>query len=113
MNGCTINIADFRCRASKPRAARPMLRGANASAGLALVHSKSEESPTVYDISEARESKRMGPRLAFRPMGFERRSNVLRFRTNEPVRLTVRVAEQSRERYCGASDGLNDLPPAA
>jgi hypothetical protein len=113
MNRCTINIADFRCRASKPHAARPLFRDTNVSAGLSLVHSRSEERPAVYDISEAREAQRMRPRLASRPFSFERRSNVLRFRSNEPIRLAVRVVEQPRERFRGTTEGTFDLPPAA
>lgn len=111
MNGSTVNIADFRCRASKPRAACPIFRSANAFAGLSVVHRGSDERPTVYDISEARESQRMRTRLTFRPLGIERRSNVLRFRAGGPVRLAVRVVdEQPRERFLG---GPNELPPAA
>ena len=113
MNGCTINIADFRCRTAKPRTSRPMFNGSNASAGLSLVPSRFEEPTTVYDISEAREAQRMRTRLAIRPLSFERRSNVLRFRSNEPVRLAVRVAEQSRERFHVNTEGTFDLPPAA
>ena len=112
MNGCTINIADFRCRAANPRAAHPIFRDGN-SAGLSLVYSRSEELPTVYDISEAREAQRVRTRLSPRPISFERRSNVLRFRSNGPIRLAVHAAEQSRERFRSATEGPKDLPPAA
>jgi hypothetical protein len=90
-----------------------MFRTPESSAGLSLVPSKSEERSTVYDISEAREAQRMRTRLAFHPHTFERRSNVLRFRTGDPIRLAVRVVEQPRERFRGATEGPNDLPPAA
>lgn len=113
MNGCTVNIADFRCRASQPRADRPISRSENASAGPSLVYSRSSNRSDVYDISEAREARPMRTRHAVRPISFQRRSNVLRFRTNEPVCMMVRMAEQPRESFRGVAESSFDLPPAA
>jgi len=114
MNGCTVNIADFRCRESKPHAAaRSMLRMTHPSAGLSLVETRNELRPRVYDISEARESHRMGSRIVFRPLGVSRHAKVIRFRTNEPIQMNVRLMEKPREKWRGATEGSFDLPPAA
>lgn len=127
MNGCTINIADFRCRAIKSRAARPSFWDAQKPAGITLVEVQNpqghrglqlmeaallQENPAVYDIGVAREAQRKRPRMVFRPIGIPRRAKVLRFNSHEPLRMPPRV-EESREKWRGATDGPYDLPPAA
>lgn len=124
MNGCTINIADFRCRALKSRAARPSFRDTHKHAGIALVEPSSslelqlqqalmQENPEVYDIGIAREAQRTRARIVFRPAPVQRRAKVLRFNGNEPIRMTLRT-DQPREAYRGGTiDGPYDLPPAA
>ena len=113
MNGCTVDIADFRCRESKPRAVRPMVRSTQSSAGLSLVETKSEPRPAVYNIGEAPDGQRLRIRLKSRPVTMQRRANVIRFRSNEPIRLSVRVVDEPRNGWSGMSEDSYDLPPAA
>ncbi len=127
MNGCTINIADFRCRATaraigntNRRARRP--RGfailepdaASQRRGVELLQEAVlREDPTVYDIGIAREVQRLRHRAVIRSISIPRKAKVLRFR-DELAQHVDRIEKGWRmEAWSGMTDGPFDLPPAA
>jgi hypothetical protein len=133
MTGCTINIAEFRCRAvsrvtssSNPRSGRARAlsvtdadtRSKDRERDLLqidlLQDAILQEDPTVYDIGVAREAQRLRHRTVFRPISNQRKAKVLRFRDEVAVRVKMR-AEEARggEPWSNRPDGPYDLPPAA
>ncbi len=128
MTGCTINIADFRCRAvarvtasynhlpRRPRAVS-LIDDEVISKEPEMDFLKEailQEDPTVYDIGLAREAQRLRHRTVFRPTSVQRKAKVLRFKDEAPVRGKVR-AEEARvgKSWSKRPDGPYDLPPAA
>ncbi len=128
MTGCTINIAEFRCRAvarvtSSSNYASRRTHGFYVSEAEAAPREHDEdllqdailqEDPTVYDIGIAREAQRMRHRTVFRPVSVQRKAKVIRFRSEIPAMFKVR-AEEARvgEGWSNRPDGSNDFPPAA
>jgi hypothetical protein len=128
MNGCTINIADFRCRAiartignAARRARRPHgfasleLGATSTRLGTEMLQEAVlREDPTVYDIGIAREVQRLRHRAVIRSISIPRKAKVLRFRNEPPAQPTGRIEEGRRmEDWSGMPDGPFDLPPAA
>lgn len=127
MNGCTINIAEFRCRPTG-RSASPSNRLARRTHAFEVVlpatvtadHDAEmlqeailQEDPTVYDIGVAREAQRMRSRIVFRPISIQRKAKVLRFNEQVPVQVKMRVEEGRGGFRSGVSEGPYDFPPAA
>lgn len=125
MTSC-INIADFRCRTTA-RALSFANRPPRRPRGFEIVQPRGswpewdarilqeavvQEDPTVYDIGIAREAQRMRHRAVFRPISIQRKAKVLRFRSEEPVSIRMRV-EERRAVESGRPDGPYDFPPAA
>ena len=128
MDGCTIDIADFRSHAIariKPGlnrvAGRP--RGFEiAEPDPASRDRKAEnfdgavlqDDPTVYDIGIAREAESERHRAVFRPISNQRKAKVLRFRDEVPVPLRMRAEERrGADSRPGMPDGPSNQPPAA
>jgi len=118
MNGSTINIADFRCRAIT-RATSITDRVQRGPHGFEIAEHERDreadlihvailqEDPTVYDIGIAREAQRLRHRAVFRPINIQRKAKVLRFQNELPVPL------KRAESWAGRPDGPHDPPPAA
>jgi hypothetical protein len=119
MDGCTIDIAEFRCRAISASATRPIRLPRRSH--LELVEQETAwqrrqaqmirgaitaEDPTVYDIGIAREAQRSGHRGA----DPQHKAKVLRFENQMPASGEDRRGAES---WPGASDGSFDPPPAA
>lgn len=123
MSECTVNIADFRCRAIKSRAR--IFRTTPAPAGLAIVASRhrgdvismssaaKSDNPQVYDIGVAREAQRSRQRVLFRPISIQRRAKVLRFHEAPSHAAPLQIAAQAAPRWNPPMHGPYDLPPAA
>jgi len=127
MDGCTINIAEFRCRAID-RTKLSFKRPLQPHHGFAIVANEGpknrhtgllqeavlEDDPTVYDIGLVREVQRLRHRAVLRPVGLQRKAKVLRFRNEAPIQLK-RQPEELRGVHArsGMPDGPSDLPPAA
>lgn len=121
MNGCTINIADFRCRATSritsidrtPRRVQTFEVVGQDRDGDLIQDAILQEDPTVYDIGIAREVQRTRHRAVFRPISIQRKANVLRFRNEVPVEFKIRAEERRAECWSSRPDGPCDPPPAA
>jgi hypothetical protein len=125
MNGLTINIAEFRCRATSRVAAtsnRPVKGLAVVSLDAAsdrwetntLQEAVLQDDPPIYDIGLAREAQRLRHRAVFRPAGLERKAKILRFRNERSAQFKVRLEEtRAMQSRSGMPDGPRDLPPAA
>lgn len=113
MTGRPLNIADFRCRIMKARAAHFSLREASRPTTLKVVDSpawrEESEGPVVYDIGVAREAQRQR-RRAFRPVLMQRRAQVIRFGDNHARAI---AAGRGHASWPLSTDGGYDLPPAA
>ena len=128
MNGCTINIADFRCRAIPGNSLSPSRRSRGFQ-GFEIVRLEAlsperesdilqdalvQEDPTVYDIGIAREVQRLRHRAVFRPICIQRKAKVLRFRNEALVPMKMRMEERRVAKpWSSRPDGPCDLPPAA
>ena len=124
MDGCTINIADFRCRAITRSASIPRRlhgfeivrpnEGSKEREAEILQEAVMQEDPTVYDIGIAREVQRLRHRAVFRPISILRKAKVLRFRAEAPTPVRIRLEERrAAEAWSGRPDGPYDFPPAA
>ena len=123
MNGCTINIADFRCRALRTTLSPD--RFARRQQGFEVVQDEMDreaemlqeavlqDDPTVYDIGIAREAQRLRRRAVFRPINVQRKAKVLRFRDEVSVPCVMHLEERRAESWPGRPDGPHDHPPAA
>ncbi len=118
MSHCTVNIADFRCRAIKSRA--NVFRTDSPQTGLAIVAPRRRGNllsmsdaaqsghPHVFDIGVAREAQRSRQRVIFRPISIQRRAKVIRFHE-----VPVQAVAQAAPRWTPPMNGPYDLPPAA
>ena len=110
MTGRPVNIADFRCRAIKARAAQFSLRDASRPTGLRVVEPVSADEAVVFDIGMARDSQRFRHRTNTRPIAIQNGAKVIRF--GEGRRLAA-AALRAPQPLPAHSNGPFDLPPAA
>src|SRR5215469_488577 len=116
MAASMVNIADFRCRDSKPRVGegpvpenRGKLRVVEAWSAVDDCEAETpEENPAVLAMGAARDNARMRQRIALHPVPTSRhRSNLVRF--NEPRVAVMKIKGANAIE----SSGDCDFPPAA
>ena len=127
MTGCTINIAEFRCRAVT-RATTFSNRASRRTQTFSVVENGSsilkpgaellhdailQQDPPIYDIGIAREAQRLRHRTVFRPISLQRKAKVLRFIEEIPAMARMRAEDSYAEAWTGRTDGPYDFPPAA
>ena len=124
MDGCTIDIAEYRCRAITASTPRPN-RLPRRPHGLEIVELETawrqgrqsrlfhgavvEEDPRVYDIGAARDAQHWRHLGGMNP---ERNAKVLHFRNQLPAAARVEEGRGAEPRTV-KTDGPLDPPPAA
>lgn len=109
MSGRPVNIAEFRCRAMRARAAEFSLRLASRPTGLKLVAFPSDNR-IVFDIGMARDAQRFRRRATTRPVAIQNGAKVIRF--GDHCRVAAAAIRAPRP-LPPPSIGPLDLPPAA